>query len=244
MPRFFVSREDISEDAIYIRGEDARHIARSLRMAVGDGLTVSDGEGVEYECALTKIRDELCELSVISSRTSDAESPLEITLFMAYPKSDKLEFIVQKAAELGCARVVPFESSRCIKRPKEDKAQARRERLNRIAREACGQSGRASLMTVGDCVAFSEAINMAKEYDIALFCYEGEGTAPLPTLIGADKSARRVCIIVGSEGGFSPEEARAAGEAGLSMTGLGKRILRCETAPLFVLSAISYAYEL
>ncbi len=244
MPRFFINADSVIDGIAYIEGEDARHIARSLRMAVGDELTVSDAQGMEYACRLTKIRDERCELEILSSRRSLAESPVSITLFMAYPKSDKLELVIQKAAELGASRVVPFESSRCIKRPKEDKAAAKRERLNRIAREACGQCGRASLLTVENPISFDEMLSQAKSFDLALFCYEGEGTESLRDILDNRGAVSSICVIVGSEGGFSESEARAAAEAGLTMTGLGKRILRCETAPIYALSAISCATEL
>ncbi len=244
MPHFFVDKSSIASDTLFIDGDDARHISRSLRMAVGDGLSVSDGEGRVYSCELTKIRDERCEARILGSTLSEAESPVSITLYMAYPKSDKLEAIIQKSCELGAMKIVPFESSRCIKRPSEDKAEKRLLRFNRIAKEACGQCGRGSLATVGGTLSFCEVISECKEYDLALFCYEGDGTIPLPQLLSAARSAKSIAVVVGSEGGFSPEEAAEAKSAGLSMTGLGKRILRCETAPSFVLSAISYAFEL
>ena len=244
MPYFFVDKSNIEDGRLFIDGDDARHISRSLRMALGDELSVADGFGTVYSCELTKIRDERCELNIKESFVSEAESPVAITLYMAYPKSDKLEQIIQKASELGVSRIIPFESSRCIKRPSEDKAQKRLQRLNRIAREACGQCGRGSLATVGDTLSYKEVINECRDYDLALFCYEGEGTVSLPKILEENKGAKRIAVIVGSEGGFSCEEANEARLAGLSMTGLGKRILRCETAPSFVLSAISYALEL
>lgn len=244
MPFFFVDKSNIDENEIFIEGDDARHISRSLRMAVGDSLSVADGLGRVYSCELTRIRDERCDLKINESYPSEAESPVSVTLYMAYPKSDKLEQIIQKAAELGAARIIPFESSRCIKRPGEDKAQKRLVRLNRIAKEACGQCGRGSLATVGDTISFKTVISECKDYDLALFCYEGDGTTSLPEILKNAKGAKRIAVIVGSEGGFSPEEAEQARLAGLSMTGLGKRILRCETAPSFVLSAISFAFEL
>ena len=244
MPYFFVDKTNVDSDSLFIDGDDARHISRSLRMAVGDELSVADGTGRVYSCELTKIRDERCDLAIKESFISEAESPVDITLYMAYPKSDKLEQIIQKSAELGVARIIPFESSRCIKRPGEDKAQKRLLRLNRIAREACGQCGRGSLATVGDTLSFKAVIKECQGYDLALFCYEGEGTVSLPAILEKSNGAKRIAVIVGSEGGFSKEEANEAKLAGLCMTGLGKRILRCETAPSFVLSAISYAFEL
>ena len=120
MPRFFVTKNMIQDGFAIISGNDAYHIGRSLRMAVGDEIYVSDGEGKEYLAKLTKIRDDECTAEIISESAS-SEPEMSITLYMAYPKGDKLETVIQKAVELGATRIVPFESSRCIKRPKADK---------------------------------------------------------------------------------------------------------------------------
>ena len=101
MPRFFVSPDNVRDSIIMIENDDAFHIARSLRMAVGDEVTVCDGEGGEYLCRLTRIRDEACECEVLERRRSMSESPIDVTLYMAYPKGDKLETVIQKAVELG-----------------------------------------------------------------------------------------------------------------------------------------------
>lgn len=244
MPRFFAAREDILEDKIFIRREDAYHIARALRMAVGDSVTVSDGRGEEYLCTLSSIRDELCECKIDSHRPSDSEPPVSITLFMAYPKGDKLELVIQKAVELGAARIVPFESSRCIKRPKKDKAEKTTARLQRIADEAAKQCGRAVLPKVFECVSYKEMLGMASEAELPLFCYEAEGDNSIHRVLSSNKSVKEISVTVGCEGGFSPEEAKEALEAGLISVSLGRRILRCETAPIFALSAISYEFEL
>jgi 16S rRNA (uracil1498-N3)-methyltransferase len=244
MPRFFVKPEDISDGTVNIYGEDSRHIARSLRMAVGDSLTVCDTEGTEYETVLERIRDDACTARILSGKVSSAESPVRITLYMAYPKSDKLETVIQKAVELGAAEIIPFESSRCIKRPSKDKADKRNERLCRIAAEAAKQCGRARIPTVRDAMDFSSVIDSVKKYDIPIFCYEGEGALSLKTALKGVTPGMSICAVVGSEGGFSKEEAAIAMEAGFIITNLGPRILRCETAPSYVLSAISYELEL
>ena len=114
MPNFFVEPEQIKNQTVHITGDDAHHIARSLRMAEGDNITVSDGEGTQYSATLTKIRDDECTAELFEERFGYGESRVKVTLFMAYPKSDKLELIVQKATELGAFEVVPFESARCI----------------------------------------------------------------------------------------------------------------------------------
>lgn len=244
MPRFFVQPTDIGESEIYITGQDARHIARSLRMAVGDGIDVSDGEGREYSCRLVRIRDEECVAEIVESRISRRESPVEITLFMAIPKGDKLETVVQKAVELGASHIVPFESERCIKRPAPDKAAKLVERLARIANEAAKQCGRAALPTVHGIIKLSEVCERLCDYDLSLFCYEGSGTLPVRRVLEESRGIKRISAIVGSEGGFSEGEAEKITAAGAVAVGLGPRILRCETAPEYVLSAISYRFEL
>ena len=245
MPRFFAERVNIDETAgtAVILGDDARHIARSLRMAVGDGLTVSDGHGTDYECTLTYIRDGECHAKIESSSPSDAESPAFITLYMAYPKSDKLELVVQKAVELGASRIVPFVSERCIKRPKAEKEEKQTERLSRIAEEAAKQCGRGRLPEVTPPISYRELLNKINEGELTLFCYEGNGTEPLSAVLSEPIPAR-LSVVVGSEGGFTPNEARAARDAGARLVNLGTRILRCETAPMYCLSAISFVLEL
>ena len=162
MPRFFTPSENFDEGKVKITGDDARHIARALRMAVGDEITVADMQGREHLCKLTRIRDEECECEILESREGRTESPLEITLYMGYPKGDKLEVVIQKAVELGASRIIPFESSRCVKRPKDDKIEKQTARLQRIAEEAAKQCGRARLPRVQTPVSFKNAIAEAR----------------------------------------------------------------------------------
>ena len=243
MPRFFVNKSNIEESRIIIDGVDAHHIARSLRMAEGEEVVVCDGEGAEYRCTLSRIRDEECECRVIETLESSTESPVRITLCMAYPKGDKLETVIQKAVELGCDRIIPFESSRCIKRPKAEKAEKQTARLQRIAEEAAKQCGRARIPEVLSPLSFKQMLQIASQSELSLLCYENEdGRSIKDELSGTDKKS--ISIIVGAEGGFAPEEADMAVEAGCVSVTLGNRILRCETAPLYALTAISYELEL
>ena len=244
MPRFFLTDAAPLADTLTHSREDARHIALSLRMRVGDEITVSDGAGTDYRCRLTAITPEEVTAAVLSSAPAVTEPPLSIHLYMGYPKGDKLELIIEKAVELGAGAVTPFLSSRCIRRPAEEKASRQRERLLRIARAAAEQCGRGILPTVGEPLSFGEMLKAATAADLVLFCYEGEGTSPLPSVLTGRKTPCSVAVIVGSEGGFSPEEAESARAAGALPVGLGHRILRCETAPLMALSCLSYAFEL
>ena len=246
MARFFVTKNDVEDNVITISGKDAFHIARSLRMAVGDTLTVCDEDGTEYFSELIKIRDEECLCQIISEKAGATESPVDITLYMAYPKGDKLEVVVQKSVELGVSGIVPFESSRCIKRPAAEKLDKITERLSRIAEEAAKQCGRSKLPTVERMIRFSELITKISAYDLPLFCYEGkEGAESLKKVLAEyTKQSGKIAVIIGSEGGFSEDEAKAIIEAGAKCVNLGPRILRCETAPDYCLSAISYHFEL
>lgn len=244
MPRFFVKTENICGNLVNIIGDDAFHIARSLRMANGDIITVADGTGYEYACVLRKIRDNACECEIIDKAFGKAESPVDITLYMAYPKGDKLEFVIQKSVELGANRIVPFESSRCIKKPNAEKAEKQGARLSKIAEEAAKQCGRTRLSTVGAPINFDTMLAEAQKNDLALFCYEGEETTSLKEILSKNSNAKSIAVIVGCEGGFSADEAEKAKSAGLISVNLGPRILRCETAPLYALSSISFNFEL
>lgn len=245
MPRFFLT-EGLAPDAdtLTLRGEDARHIALSLRMRVGEEITVSDGAGTDYRCRLAAITPEEVTAEVLSHGRAVTEPPLAIHLYMGYPKGDKLELVIEKAVELGACSVTPFLSSRCVRRPSGEKAERQRERYGRIARAAAGQCGRGILPTVGATLSFEGMLKAATSAELALFFYEGEGTAPLPAVLSGRELPRSVAVIIGSEGGFSPEEAEAARAAGAVPVGLGPRILRCETAPLMALSCLAYAFEL
>lgn len=245
MPRFFVPSENFENGMVKITGEDARHIARALRMAVGDELTVCDMHGMAHECVLVKIRDEECLLEIRSTVCKNTESPVYISLYMGYPKGDKLEFIVQKAVELGALTVNPFESSRCIKKAKSDKIEKQTERLSKIANEASKQSGRSALTEIKNPVSFKDALSLAKKNgENILFCYEGDGTKSLKSTLSELNPGAKIAVFVGPEGGFSLDEVALAASYGATAVNLGPRILRCETAPIYALSAISYHFEI
>lgn len=243
MPRFFISRESITDGTATICGKDAYHIARSLRMAQGDEIRICDGEGGEYLARLDRIRDDECVCTLLEKREDSAEPPVRITLYMAYPKGDKLETVVQKAVELGAARIVPFESSRCIKRPRADKVQKQTERLSKIAEEAAKQCGRGVIPEISLPLTFGEMLDDAVRSELSLICYEKESHGSLKALLKS-RSAESVSVIVGCEGGFSSEEIDEAISRGCASVTLGKRILRCETAPSAVLSMLLYEFEL
>ena len=251
MPRFFIRQNCIEGDTVTVTGDDAHHIARSLRMAVGETVTVCDMQGNEYDCRITGFDEDVAVYAqIITSTHSDTEPPCRIHLFQALSKGDKLDTVIQKAVECGVYRIIPFESERCIVRVKEDAEQRKTERRSRIAAEAAKQSGRSILPEVLPTVSFEEALRMATQSDVALFCYEGDGTEPIGRVLDkvmvrdANGKLPDVSVVIGSEGGFSLKEAKTAIDAGMIPTGLGKRILRTETAPVFALSCIICKTEL
>ncbi len=249
MPRFFVPTDNFEENRVRITGEDARHISRALRMARGEQITVCDMRGYEHTCVLEAFEDDVCVIaSIISSEKSENEPPYSVTLYQAMPKGDKIEYITQKAVELGAGRIVPFISERCISRPDQKSAQKKVERLSKIAAEAAKQCGRAVLPELCSFTSFEEICSHANDYDLKLFLYEGDGTISLNDVLKSYKTEHgmphSIAIVIGSEGGFSLKETEKAKEAGFVLCGLGKRILRTETASGCVLSCLMYEYEI
>ena len=250
MPRFFVRKDQIADGVVTLTGDDAHHVSRSLRMAAGERITVCDMQKFEYECELTAFLPDRVEARILQTVKCDTEPPYHAFLFQALPKGDKLDSVIQKAVECGVAEITTFESERCVVRAKDGAEEKKVERRRRIALEAAKQSGRGIIPEVHPTVSFKEAIRRASEADIPLFCYEGDGTESLASVLkhrrtelGADATPT-VSLGIGSEGGFSQAEAAAAVAAGMHPVGLGKRILRTETAAAFVLSCLVYELEL
>ena len=248
MPRFFVEKEQIQNGTVTILGEDAHHISRALRMAAGEYITVCDRQGTDYRCRLTGFLPDRVLAAVEAEAPTETEPPYSVTLYQGLPKGEKLDHIIQKAVECGVCRIVPFESERCVVRIREEKGDKKAERQNRIAAEAAKQCGRGILPTVEPARPFSAVLPEAGAVDLALFCYEGEGTTPLPAVLrqarGTLPPKPAVALLIGSEGGFSEAEAAAAKQSGWLPVGLGKRILRTETAPTVALAMLCAELEL
>ena len=222
MPRFFVTSSQIKNGAVTITGDDAHHLSRSLRAAVGDVITVCDMARREYECELTAFLPDSVEARIVSERAADTEPPVRITLYQALPKGDKLDTVIQKAVECGVSCIQPFESERCVVRAKADAEERKTERRQRIATEAAKQCGRGILPEVLPTVSYEQMLAQAAKSDLPLFCYEGEGTRPIGRLLSerAPQAGGEIALIIGSEGGFSLKEAEQALASGFCLTGL------------------------
>ena len=253
MPRFFVDPSAIQGDKVVLTGDNAHHASYSLRLAPGDRIKVCDQENA-YLCEMLSFDGETATARILSTNPVDTEPPFSARLYQALPKGDKLDTIIQKAVECGVTEVIPFESSRCIVRAKPEAEARKTERRCRIAEEAAKQCGRGIIPPVRPTVPYADALTMAAGADLILFCYEGSRVIPLPVALeqagllsdlrGAESRKPEIAIFIGSEGGFSPEEVTAATAKGAVPVGLGKRILRTETASGFVLSSLVYALEL
>ncbi len=226
MNRFFV--ENVGKtNKIDIVGEEYNHLARVLRLKVGDRVECLDGSNLIYECELTLIDKSHAEARVVSARANEANPKCSVTLFQGLPKGDKLELIVQKVSELGVSSVIPFESKFCIAKSNDNKI----DRINKIAIGACKQCGRSIPLQVSPTISFDEMIKILSQYDTVLFAYENEtGSSPI-------QPVGRVAIIVGSEGGFSEQESSRLKDVSTCIS-LGSRILRTETAAIALASIV------
>lgn len=237
MPRFFVGA--VSGERAVVTGEDARHMALSLRMKPGEAVTVCDGAGSDYQCTILQIDPQQVVLRVGQVCPSAGEPAVAVTLYQALPKGDKMDWIVQKAVELGVARVVPVMTARCVSRPEEKALAKKVERWRKIAVEAAKQSGRGILPQVGDAMPFRLAVEEAEAAGgVNLLFYEGGG-ARISALV--DESVRTLSLFIGPEGGFEASEVELAAAHGIRAATLGPRILRTETAPIAALAAIMQA---
>ena len=244
MHRFFIQHSQIQGSRLYVEGPDVNHIKNVLRMKRGDQVMVSDGEGMQYLCALESFTDGLVWFEIVDTWKENRELSSKLYLFQGLPKSDKMELIIQKATELGVYEVVPVVTGRTVVRLDEKKAQKKTARWNAIAESAAKQSGRSRIPQVREVMAFSEALAFAGELDVLLIPYEkAEGMEATRQVIEGIRPGQSVGIFIGPEGGFEEAEVEQAVALGAAPVTLGRRILRTETAGFVMLSMLLYHLE-
>lgn len=236
--RFFVAPEELNSDFLVLTGDNAAH-AKVLRIKCGEKVVVCDGQGKECVCTVSDINPNQISLVVTEHIDAETEPAVKVSVFMAFSKGEKLEHVIQKATELGAFEIVAFPSARCVSRPDEKSVAKKLERWRRIAVSAAEQSGRGRIPEVIVLNSYSEALNRAVESDISILFYENERARTLRATL-SEKKYSSVSLLTGPEGGLEPLEVQKAMEAGLQVCTLGKRILRCETAPLCALSAVMF----
>lgn len=234
MPHFFVD-EEIASDSYSLSGEDGRHIIKSLRMNKGEALALCSPSGTVHKGVIKDILEDTVTVDILSSAESQAEPNIEVTLYQALPKGDKMELIIQKAVEIGVTRIVPMISSRCVSRPDKKSLSKKIPRWQKIAKQAAMQSGRGIIPSVDECIKFRDAVARAAGEKIIFYELGGEKVRDV-----LKDSPGEISIFIGSEGGFSSQETELVRNNGGRVATLGKRILRAETAPLAALTLIMY----
>lgn len=232
--RYFLT--DINENTATVSGSEAAHLIKVMRVKAGDRLVLTDRSGYDYTSQIREINGGEILFDIISKEKNPAEPTKNLTVYMALPKADKLEFITQKMCELGAVKLVPFVSEYCVAQ-KSKKDGGKTERLQKISDEACKQSGRSKPMIVEKTATFKEILGQLKDFDKVILFYE-HGEEKLRDI---DFSlCENAAIIIGSEGGFSQREADLmAGQGAVNLV-LGARILRCETAAVTAASLVMY----
>ena len=237
MDWFFTKESCAIGDEILITGEDAVHITRSLRMAVGEVITLCDDKQNEHLCRIEKIDSSGVLVRVSTAEECNHEPGVDVTLFFALTKGDKPETVIQKSIELGVHEIVPVLTDRCVSRPDKKSADKKLLRYQKIALQAAMQSRRGIIPEVLPLMPLSDAAEMLADFDRSIVFYEGGG-APLRELILPQH--RKIGVFIGPEGGFEEREVELLRENGAEAATLGARILRAETAPLAALAAIMF----
>lgn len=237
--RFIVNEKDIEiidDKTLKIHGDDVKHI-QVLRHKIGDKITINNNL-----CEINKIMKESIELEIIDEAKKVGEPSISLTIYQAYLKSDKMDFVVQKQVELGIKKIVPFLSQNVVVKLDEKDRLKKQERLQKIADEACKQCGRTDTVIVEQAIEFVQMLEGIDKHEVVIFAYEKE-ISDLKSAMKKIKEnkIKNIAIIVGAEGGFSEKEAEKIIEReNVQSVSLGERILRAETASIYLSSIIKY----
>ena len=247
MYKFFISQKQIDGETATITGEDVNHIANVLRLKQPDKIILCNkDEGKSYISEIMQIEKSYIICKILEMVSGTTESNVNIDLFQGLPKSDKMEYIIQKTTEIGVKNIYPVNLERCIVKL-DSKSEAKKiDRWQKIAEVASKQSKRDIIPNINNVINIKNICQNAKKYDIILIAYENEDKITIKDVLKSlDKSKKiNIGIVIGPEGGLSENEVAELMEAGAKSVSLGKRILRTETAPLVMISDIIYEFDL
>jgi 16S rRNA (uracil1498-N3)-methyltransferase len=241
MPRFYVPQPQIEKDMLKIEGDEVKHIRKVLRLKAGDQISVFDGSAKEYEGKIVEEGTSSVVIRIENILSSKQESPLEIILAQSLLKGEKMDYLIQKATELGVKAVIPFFSSRSVPVLDKSKRLSRHRRWEKIVIEASKQCGRGAIPKIDLLQDYPEMFQSIPPGFLRFILWEKEG-ARLKEVLERLKEGKKVFFIAGPEGGLSQEEVDLARENGFIPVTLGKRILRSETASLSLLSILQYEW--
>jgi 16S rRNA (uracil1498-N3)-methyltransferase len=241
MARFYVPQPRIENGMLRIEGDEVRHIRKVLRLKAGDDIVVFDGSAKEYEGTIIEEGSASVVIMVQNVFSSESESPLEIALAQSLLKGEKMDYLIQKATELGVKRIIPFFSSRTIPLLEKSRRLKRYHRWKRIAVEASKQCGRGVVPKIEPLQDYFEMVQTATQDSLRLILWEKEG-ARLKDVLTGSKEKKKIFFVIGPEGGLTQEEVEHARREGFIPVKLGRRILRSETSSLCLLSILQYEY--
>jgi len=240
MARFYVPHPHVDGGVLRVEGTEARHIRKVLRLKAGDPVTLFDGSAREYDGCIVELGPSFVLVRVEKAFSPQKDSPLEITLAQSLLKGEKMDYVIQKATELGVREIVPFFSSRSVPLLERSKRQERHHRWERIGMEASKQCGRAILPVVRSLQDYDEMLRLVPGDALRFILWEKEGTVLKQAL--KRPAEKKIFFIIGPEGGLSEAEVEASKKAGFIPVTLGKRIVRAETASLCLLSILQYEW--
>lgn len=252
MPKFFVKEEQIEKDNIIIKGQDVNHIKKVLRAKIGDELQICNrNSGDNFLCDIEKINNEEILCKIKQKIEEKIESNIEVTIFQGLPKSDKMEYIIQKSVELGVYDITPVEMKRCVVKIDGKDKEKKISRWQKISEVASKQCGRDVIPKINDLINIKNMCNFIENYDIVLVAYENEKENTLKQQLKQIKEKVdysngqkiRIGIVIGPEGGLEEQDVEMFKKKGAQIITLGRRILRTETVALNVLSVIMYELE-
>ena len=239
MNRFF-TEEEIIQNKITLTDDSVHHIKNVLKLHEGESLVLIKNQK-ELLCRIDKIEKNSIIVIVEKELETASENPFSMTLYQGIPKGDKMDFIVEKAVEAGATRIVPLKMSRSIAKIEGKDIPKKVERFQKIAKSAAQQCARLLIPSVGEPVTLKQAD--WSQYDLKLLCYEDEKKTTLKEVLSQVESPQSIAVVIGPEGGISPEEVSYLLEQGFRAVSLGARILRCETAGLYTLANINYHFS-
>lgn len=233
--RLFVSSALINDTEIELDGDQARYLSRALRARVGDRLNLFDGNGAEWTAAILQISKNTVTLRIDDSHEAGTESPLRVHLVQGISRGERMDFVVQKATELGVKRITPVLTEYSMVKLDESRAEKRRDHWQRIATSASEQSGRVRLPLIDTPIPLKNWLgDKPQRIDTELILKPG-AAATLPSLRPPET---KICVLVGPEGGFSDSEYEDAEISGFKAVSLGPRVLRTETAAIATLAML------
>jgi 16S rRNA (uracil1498-N3)-methyltransferase len=243
MQRYFIPKQQFLENTVIISGDDAHHIVRVMRAQVGDAFICCDGEGQEVIAEISELSKDQVEANIVERIERSNEAAVEVWIAQSLPKGDKMETVIQKCTEIGAHRFIPFVSERTVVQLDAKKEGKRLERWRKIAKEAAEQAHRSRIPLIDSVLTWKQLLAQAAEADIAMICYEKEEGRQIGDLLSKAAetlAVKKLLLIIGPEGGFTSKEVEAAEQAGANAVGLGRRILRTETAAMVGLTCIYY----